>query len=385
MSGNAECSDYFLSGTILPISKQLASLANPLMSEDLKQNLVLIINQLFTDLQLGHSCTILSSMPFSPKMVLTTLLKSGLASTFKQTPAILQTTPISVFKLKDEYLIYITKYFSLEIDIVRQIKNLTVKTEGLDKKQYDECFLILKQIQQTKDLPNVDQLHAVKKSINNNVSYITGGPGTGKSTIITLLLWVIYKLYGTKCKVKICAPTGKAASRIKVAIQNSIDFFRTSDLLILTDQLNNFLDNDNFGTIHKLLGAINNSIHFKHNESNLLYIDVLIVDESSMIGLSLYAKLLNAIDYNKIKHVIFLGDKNQLSSVEEGYVFASLVENTCNLFNRDLFNQFDEIDNMSELLISKRNTGDIGVLSKAILTQNIAQVEHILDNSHMIN
>ena len=110
--------------------------------------------------------------------------------------------------------------------------------------------------------------------------------------------------------------------------------------------------------------------------------DVLIIDESSMVGLPLFSKLLQAIDSKTIKHVIFLGDKNQLSSVEEGYVFASLI-NQRKGNNHDLFS-FTGIDNISELRVSKRNSGDIGALTYEVLHQDMDKVQKILSDSNAI-
>ncbi|MEN9947014.1 MAG: exodeoxyribonuclease subunit alpha, partial [Pseudomonadota bacterium] len=123
---------------------------------------------------------------------------------------------------------------------------------------------------------------------------------------------------------------------------------------------------ESFGTIHKLLGYIYHSIYFKRNITNPLDCEVLIIDESSMISLPLFYKLISALDVTKIKHLIFLGDPNQLSSVEEGFVFSSLV-------NAKNSNRY-----VSKLTISKRNIGEVGQLANAILIDDKQQIETLL-------
>ncbi|HLX55313.1 MAG TPA: AAA family ATPase, partial [Aquella sp.] len=382
-------------------TNQLISLAAKELSLEEKNSLSLIISALFNDLDLGHSCSILSNaavdlslddrhceplhskgvlghceplftMAWQSFNIIKLLLKSNLACEYSDFPLELKPLPISILNIKNKQLVYITKYLQYELDILNKIKLLsdfqdicyyqetslrasfTRRGNPPDYAQYNsEPVQLLEGLSARSGIPNQEQLQAIINSLKQKFSIITGGPGTGKTTTVAILLWLLYQNYGNELKVKICAPTGKASKRVKDSIQNSINHTKLKELDFSLAQ--SLLDNrNNFLTIHKLLGYQANSIYFKHNKNNPLDLDVLIVDESSMVSLPLFSKLLQAIDMDKIKHVILLGDKNQLSSVEEGYVFASLV-------NAPSLKQ-----HVSSLAISNRSNKEIGDLAAAV-------------------
>jgi exodeoxyribonuclease V alpha subunit len=193
-------------------------------------------------------------------------------------------------------------------------------SSSLDTDKFHHVSSVLHQLSQKNGLPNIEQLQAIEASCRKKFSIITGGPGTGKTTTVTLLLWALYYLYGSDLSVKICAPTGKAAVRVRDSILNSIERLRIDgnglvDVSCFAGLIN---DNSNFGTIHKLLGTQSRQIYFRHNHKNQLEQQVLIIDESSMVGLPLFSKLLDAVNSSTIQHIIFLGDKNQLSLWKKG-------------------------------------------------------------------
>jgi exodeoxyribonuclease V alpha subunit len=353
------------------LSKQLVSIAaNNLMSGE-KDNLIQIINQLFTDISNGHSCSKLSELNrkigFKDKEIINILDKSKLIHYYTDKKPI--TKPISILDIGEDSLIYISKYLYYESNIKIQVEKLTSATNNLPA-NYTKYLEMLDNLSQSQNLPNTEQLRAIKIGIQNKLSFITGGPGTGKTTTVTLLLWLIYQIYGNAIQVKICAPTGKAAKRVKESIIGNLDNLA---MHLDVSALNKLLDdNTNFATIHKILGVQKNNIYFKYNKANQLKLDVLIIDESSMISLPLYSKLLEAIDTNTVLHIIFLGDRNQLSSVEEGYVFGSLINPGS---KHDLFSSKT---NISELIVSKRNIGAIGVLTNAVLSNDIKIIEDTL-------
>lgn len=143
---------------------------------------------------------------------------------------------------------------------------------------------------------------------------ISGGPGTGKTTTVVKLLALLLHAE-PDLMIKMVAPTGKAAARLTESITNALadlDLDKTVAQLIPTDA----------STIHRLLGVRNNSAHFRHNEHNKLVLDLLLVDEASMVDLPLMAKLLSALpDHARL---ILLGDKDQLASVEAGAVLGDI-------------------------------------------------------------
>ena len=357
------------------LSKQLVSLAASDLSCIDKTNLIQIIEYLFTDISNGHSCSKLSyvgsSMSLSSNEITKLFKKSGIVSDFCINNTAPQ--PLSILKVDNDYLVYISKYLNYEISIREQVQLLTKSYTTLGN-NYQNSIKILDEISHNNKLPNIEQLEAIKTSVHNKLSFITGGPGTGKTTTVTLLLWLFYQIYGFDIKIKLAAPTGKASKRVKESIQSNIGALsKYLDMVAI----NKLLETESFETIHKLLGAKNDSIYFRNNKDNKLDLDILIIDESSMVSLPLYSKLLEAINSHTIRHIIFLGDKNQLSSVEEGYVFASLI--TPN--SRDLFtNQ----GNISELIQSKRSSNDIGAFTKAVLDNNLDMIKSMLDNSDNI-
>ncbi len=361
------------------VASRLATFAKFEDSID-QDNLQLIINQLFVDLEAGHSCSKLSDLALNIAMdsagVLDNLRQSGIVGVinFHNNDNLLNVNfnsgifPLSIIKTNDDHLIYISKYLAYEVNIVKKIDQFNNAVLIQNNSNFTQCIDSLKQLSKDNGLPNMEQLNAIITSATQQLSIITGGPGTGKTTTVTLLLWLLYQLYGNDLQVMICAPTGKASSRVKESIISSISYLEQKKLD--TACFNNLLTHDSFSTIHKLLGYIHQSIYFKHDANNPLDIDVLIVDESSMISLPLFSKLLSACDSKRIKHIIFLGDKHQLSSVEEGYVFASLLN--------------IKLLSITELLISNRNQGDIGRLANAILLQNYVEINIIINTSTQI-
>lgn len=143
---------------------------------------------------------------------------------------------------------------------------------------------------------------------------ISGGPGTGKTTTVTKLL-ALMLIIQPDLHIKMVAPTGKAAARLTESISNALldlDVEQSLKDKIPTEA----------STIHRLLGPIPNSCHFKHDASNQLNLDLLLVDEASMVDLTLMAKLLTALPDNA--RLILLGDKDQLASVEAGAVLGDM-------------------------------------------------------------
>ncbi len=138
------------------------------------------------------------------------------------------------------------------------------------------------------------QIDAIKSCFEENISIITGGPGTGKTTIIN----TISKIYlDNGYNISLCAPTGRAAKRIE----------ETTGI--------------EAKTIHRMLGYIPSSYddigHFEYNEDNPLDTDVIIIDEMSMVDVVLFEKLLRGMKDNT--RLVIVGDVDQLPSVLCGH------------------------------------------------------------------
>lgn len=143
---------------------------------------------------------------------------------------------------------------------------------------------------------------------------ISGGPGTGKTTTVTKLLALLLKVQ-PGLLIKMVAPTGKAAARLTESINHALIS------LDIDDELKAKIPSE-ASTIHRLLGVKSNSNHFRHDAGNKLHVDLLLVDEASMVDLPLMAKLLMALPAHA--RLILLGDKDQLASVEAGAVLGDI-------------------------------------------------------------
>lgn len=374
------------------ISRHLLSLANPDLDKLQREQLTLIFQQLFMDLAAGHSCsrvaTLVDELQLNKQQIKELLLLSGLASVYLNTPENVQATPASYLCVDSGDLVYVSKYLAYEVGLAQQVAHLVNNTPTYNQEAYHVACAKLDQLSARENKPNAEQLAAILKSASQQFSIITGGPGTGKTTTVTLLLWLFYQIYGTDLSIKICAPTGKAAVRVRESIEQSIAGLASAqDLGISTDCFDTLLaEQTNFGTLHKLLGYIPQSIYFRHNAQNLLDVEILIVDESSMVGLPLFSKLLAALDLKKLRHIVLLGDKNQLSSVEEGYVFASLVNLHKIIYDPKIYDLFAHTEEnlAAELCISNRNHGEIYALSQALLAQDSLAVTQIFTNSKQV-
>ncbi len=142
-----------------------------------------------------------------------------------------------------------------------------------------------------------EQAQAIRTGLNEKVSIITGGPGTGKTTILRALVQIVR---AKKVDIILAAPTGRAAQRMSQATGGFAQ------------------------TIHRLLKFEPHKGNFAHNESNPLKAGFVIVDESSMLDVRLAAALLRAIPQSA--HIILVGDVNQLPSVGAGNVLKDLIE-----------------------------------------------------------
>lgn len=162
------------------------------------------------------------------------------------------------------------------------------------------------------------QKRATAIAIRQQLCVITGGPGTGKTYAVTRLLAALNYLHdhaATPLIIKVAAPTGKAAARLNESI-------RQEKQNLHIDAAIKDLIPEQASTIHRLLGTIPGKTTFRFHRKNRLLADVLIVDEASMIDLSLMSKLVEALpDHAKL---VLLGDKDQLSSVAAGSVFGDI-------------------------------------------------------------
>ncbi len=160
-------------------------------------------------------------------------------------------------------------------------------------------------------------------ALRGSVAIITGGPGTGKTYTVARLLALLFATApdAGALRIALAAPTGKAAARLKQSIDKALGDLADKvgaalPLRALTERMGAAR------TLHSLLGARPDTRAFAHNQGNPLDVDVLIVDEASMVHLEMMASLLDALPAGAM--LVLLGDKDQLASVEAGAVLGDL-------------------------------------------------------------
>ncbi len=155
-------------------------------------------------------------------------------------------------------------------------------------------------------------------ALRQRFSVITGGPGTGKTwTVARLLALQLEQPGGENLRIRLAAPTGKAAARLQESLSRSLAGLACSESVKTRLQAKDLTT-----TIHRLLGTIPNSTKFRHDAGNPLPVDVLVVDEASMVSLALMAKLLAALPPHA--RLVLVGDQDQLPPVDAGNVLGDL-------------------------------------------------------------
>ncbi|WP_166263651.1 exodeoxyribonuclease V subunit alpha [Marinobacter caseinilyticus] len=169
---------------------------------------------------------------------------------------------------------------------------------------------------------------ACANSARQGFSVITGGPGTGKTTTVVKLLAALQSVAlsvgaGTRAlRIRLAAPTGKAAARLNESISGATTGLDLSGLAH-ADVCRQAIPTE-VTTLHRLLGSIPGSRRFRHDRDNPLVVDVLVIDEASMVDIEMMARVLDALPA-KAK-LILLGDKDQLASVDAGAVLGELCQ-----------------------------------------------------------
>lgn len=167
------------------------------------------------------------------------------------------------------------------------------------------------------------QAKAAALALRTSLLLITGGPGTGKTSTIArilLLLGAQHRIrYGTAPRIALAAPTGRAAERMAQSLRDHLQ--RLSGLPQVDAGILAALPTE-ASTLHRLLGPLGDSPRFRHDAAHPLPLDVLVVDEASMIDLPLMSKLIDAVGQGT--RLLLLGDAEQLPSVETGDVLRAM-------------------------------------------------------------
>jgi exodeoxyribonuclease V alpha subunit len=161
--------------------------------------------------------------------------------------------------------------------------------------------------------PDAGQRHAAATAVRRRFAVVAGGPGTGKTTTVARIVALLAEQAGEMPLVALAAPTGKAAARLEEAVHTEARKLDLPELLNLSAS-----------TLHRLLGWRPDShSRFRHHRGNRLPHDVVIVDETSMVSLSLMARVIEAV--RPEARLVLVGDPGQLTSIEAGAVLGDIV------------------------------------------------------------
>jgi exodeoxyribonuclease V alpha subunit len=223
---------------------------------------------------------------------------------------------------------------------------------------------------------------------------ITGGPGTGKTFTTAKILALLLELSKKKLNIFLAAPTGKAAARIGESIKAAKKTLNCS--LDIIDAI----PSETY-TIHRMLKTIPGSPYFYHNAKNPLSADIVVVDEVSMVDLALMSKFISAVKDDA--RIILIGDRDQLASVEAGFVMSDICDrDNVHLFSDCFCRLFEELTHCKMEISSNRlkdapglydcmvvlkksyrftDKSGIGELSKAVNNGKIDDAFSILQNN----
>jgi len=218
--------------------------------------------------------------------------------------------------------LYLRRYWRDETQVARSVRERAGAKHAVDEPLVRAWLDRLFGAHSEGEGPDWQRL-ACAVAVRGAIAIITGGPGTGKTYTVARLLALLFATApdADRQRVALAAPTGKAAARLKQAIDKALNELAGrvgADLPLkkLTERMGAAR------TLHSLLGARPDTRAFRHHRGNPLEVDVLIVDEASMVHLEMMASLLDALPPTAT--LILLGDKDQLASVEAGAVLGDL-------------------------------------------------------------
>lgn len=215
-------------------------------------------------------------------------------------------------------LLFTRRYWEFENTIAHAIADRQ-EPVLLSDFEYEACLAIWPRLFAVTPASEQDwQQIAVASAIVQRFSVINGGPGTGKTYTVTRLLLALQAMAGGELRIQLAAPTGKAAQRLTESVSQSLTQLESqldASLLCAVPR--------DASTVHRLLGLARFGVRARRDHTTPLDIDVLIVDEASMVDLALMARLMRALPATA--RVYLIGDADQLPAVESGNVLEAMI------------------------------------------------------------
>lgn len=211
-------------------------------------------------------------------------------------------------------LLYLDRYHEQETQVLADLAARAARRpevdEALAQESLDRVF---------GEPSFAEQRAAGLQALRQWTTVLTGGPGTGKTTAVAGLLVALHaqaERSGRAVRIALAAPTGRAAAQLQESVERSAAGFDPQDRARVQGLA--------AMTLHRLLGwRPDNETRFQHHRGNRLPHDVVVVDETSMVSLTMMARLFEAVRPDA--HLVLVGDPDQLASVEAGAVLSDLV------------------------------------------------------------
>jgi exodeoxyribonuclease V alpha subunit len=323
-----------------------------------KRSVVSLTAGLLTEMMAqGHVCLNLHAIPDSlqPFLALLPDEVDSWQTELKAGKSVGQPGDYRPLILTDDGLLYLYRFWRDERDVARAIQQRLQGLADLNVEQLNQDLA-----DWHNPVAGIDwQKVAVAMAVSRQFAVISGGPGTGKTTIVLKILQCLQNQYrrdntgastssaresdNPALRIGLAAPTGKAAARL----QQSISQYQDLEVK----------------TLHRLLGITEHNDQGRYNAGRTLPLDVLIIDEASMIDISLMARLMRAMPERA--RLILLGDSQQLASVESGAVLANLSEQEQGHFSEAFITQFPVLG-----LTQSRPKGE------GLLTDSFVRLQH---------
>jgi len=205
--------------------------------------------------------------------------------------------------------LYLARYFRCERmigeDLLRRSRGIAAMDEETAAQLLARLFPAAQEIDW--------QQQAAAVAVLKQFVVISGGPGTGKTHTVARILALLQTLANGSLRIGLAAPTGKAAARLRESIRTAGKTLPPDLAAVVPDETR---------TLHRLLGFMPQAHAFRHNRDNPLDLDLLVLDEASMIDVPLMAALIEALP--AAARLIMLGDRDQLTSVEAGSLFGDI-------------------------------------------------------------